>query len=226
MKVIAAETIMKKVAVVLAGCGVYDGAEISEAVLTLLSLEQQGASYQCIAPDIDQMHVVNHLTGEPVAGETRNVLVEAARIARGNVLALGEAKVDEFDALIVPGGFGAAKNLCSFAVEGADMTVLPEFLDFARAFRQAGKPIGLVCIAPVMAAAICGEGSQCTIGNDADTAAAIGAMGGEHLECPVSEARVDAERKLVTTPAFMLAGSVSEAYSGISECVREVLAIA
>jgi enhancing lycopene biosynthesis protein 2 len=181
MKVIAAETIMKKVAVVLAGCGVYDGAEISEAVLTLLSLEQQGASYQCIAPDIDQMHVVNHLTGEPVAGETRNVLVEAARIARGNVLALGEAKVDEFDALIVPGGFGAAKNLCSFAVEGADMTVLPEFLDFARAFRQAGKPI---------------------------------------------EARVDAERKLVTTPAFMLAGSVSEAYSGISECVREVLAIA
>jgi enhancing lycopene biosynthesis protein 2 len=217
---------MAKVAVVLAGCGVYDGAEINEAVLTLLSLEQQGASYQCIAPDIDQMHVVNHLTGEPVAGEVRNVMVEAARIARGNVISLAQADVADYDALLVPGGFGAAKNLCSFAVDGAQMSVLPQFLAFAQGFRQASKPIGLMCIAPVMTAAICGEGSQCTIGNDADTAAAIAAMGAEHLECPVTEARVDAERKLVTTPAYMLAGGVAEAYSGISECVREVLALA
>lgn len=217
---------MSKVAVVLAGCGVYDGAEINEAVLTLLSLEQQGASYQCFAPDIEQMHVINHLTGEPVAGESRNVLVEAARIARGNILDLSQARVDEFDALLVPGGFGAAKNLCNFAVAGAEMTVHPGFLELARAFHQAGKPIGLICIAPVMAAAICGEGTRCTIGTDADTAAAIAAMGGEHLECPVSEARVDAERKMVTTPAYMLAGNVSEAYDGISQCVSEVLALA
>ena len=216
---------MTKVAVVLAGCGVYDGSEINEVVLTLLSLEQRGASYQCIAPDIEQMHVVNHLTGEPAVGETRNVLVEAARIARGNVIDLASARVDDYDALIVPGGFGAAKNLCSFAVDGSAMEVVPAFLQFARSFSQAGKPIGLICIAPVMAAAICGEGSQCTIGNDADTAAAIATMGGEHLECPVSEARVDAHRKLVTTPAYMLAGSVSEAYDGIGECVREVLAL-
>lgn len=216
----------KQVAVVLAGCGVYDGAEINEAVLTLLSLEQQGASYQCFAPDIEQMHVVNHLTGEPVAGESRNVLVEAARIARGNIKDLASADVDSFDALIVPGGFGAAKNLCNFAVAGAEMQVQEEFLQLAQAFHRAGKPIGLVCIAPVMAAAICGEGSRCTIGDDADTAAAITAMGGEHLACPVSEARVDAQRKLVTTPAYMLAGSVSEAYSGISICVKEVLALA
>ncbi|MEH6583061.1 MAG: isoprenoid biosynthesis glyoxalase ElbB [Halioglobus sp.] len=216
---------MAKVAVVLAGCGVYDGAEVNEAVLSLLSLEQQGASYQCIAPDIDQMHVVNHLTGEPVAGESRNVLVEAARIARGNIIDLNSANAADYDALLVPGGFGAAKNLCSFAVEGADMAVLPEFLAFAQSFRQAGKPIGLICIAPVMAAAICGEGSQCTIGNDEETAVAIAAMGATHLECPVSEARVDKERKLVTTPAYMLAGSVSEAYSGISECVAELLAM-
>lgn len=215
-----------QVAVVLAGCGVYDGAEINEAVLTLLSLEQQGASYQCFAPDIEQMHVVNHLTGEPVAGESRNVLVEAARIARGNIKDLASADVDSFDALIVPGGFGAAKNLCNFAVAGAEMQVQDEFLQLAQAFHRAGKPIGLVCIAPVMAAAICGEGSRCTIGDDADTAAAITAMGGEHLACPVSEARVDAQRKLVTTPAYMLAGSVSEAYSGISICVKEVLALA
>ena len=217
---------MSKVAVVLAGCGVYDGAEINEAVLTLLSLEQQGASYQCFAPDIEQMHVINHLSGEPMAGERRNVLVEAARIARGNIKALDALEVEEFDALLVPGGFGAAKNLSNFAVAGAAMEVLPEFLEIARGFHRAGKPIGLICIAPVMAAAICGEGAQCTIGNDADTAAAIEAMGAQHLACPVSEARVDSERKLVTTPAYMLAGSVSEAYSGISECVREVLALA
>jgi enhancing lycopene biosynthesis protein 2 len=217
---------MSKVAVVLAGCGVYDGAEINEAVLTLLSLEQQGASYQCFAPDMEQMHVINHLSGEPMAGERRNVLVEAARIARGNIKALGALKVEDFDALLVPGGFGAAKNLCNFAVAGAAMEVLPEFLEAARGFHRAGKPIGLICIAPVMTAAICGEGAQCTIGNDADTAAAIESMGARHLECPVSEARVDTARKLVTTPAYMLAGSVSEAYSGISECVREVLALA
>lgn len=217
---------MKKVAVVLSGCGVYDGAEVNEAVLTLLCLEQQGASYQCFAPDIEQMHVVNHLTGEPAEGESRNVLVEAARIARGNIKDLAHASADEFDALLVPGGFGAAKNLSDFAVAGAAMEVQPDFLRLARAFHQSGKPVGLICIAPVMAAAICGAGARCTIGNDAETAAAVEAMGGVHLECPVSEARIDKERKLVTTPAYMLAGSVSEAYSGISECVQEVLALA
>ncbi len=217
---------MATVAVVLSGCGVYDGAEINEAVLTLLSLELQGAAYQCFAPDREQMHVINHLTGEPAEGESRNVLVEAARIARGNIKPLAEAQAADFDALLVPGGFGAAKNLCDFAVAGAEMSVQPEFLALARAFHEAGKPIGLICIAPVMAAAICGEGTQCTIGNDADTAAAISAMGGTHLECPVTEARVDRERKLVTTPAYMLAGSVSEAYAGISDCVKEVLALA
>jgi len=216
---------MVKVAVVLAGCGVYDGAEINEAVLTLLCLEQQGASYQCMAPNIEQMHVINHLTGEPAEGESRNVLVEAARIARGNVIDLATANADDYDALIVPGGFGAAKNLSNFAVAGADMEVQADFLGFAQAIHQSGKPIGLICIAPVMAAAICGEGTQCTIGDDADTAAAINSMGAQHVACPVTEARVDAGKKLVTTPAYMLADNVSEAYSGISECVKNVLAL-
>lgn len=216
---------MSKVAVVLAGCGVYDGAEINEAVLTLLCLEQQGASYECFAPNIQQMHVINHLTGEPAAGETRNVLVEAARIVRGNIRELTQADVDEFDALVVPGGFGAAKNLSNFAVAGAAMEVQPDFLKLARAFHHKSKPIGLICIAPVMAAAICGEGARCTVGDDADVVAAITAMGGEHVQCPVSEAHVDVERKLVTTPAYMLAGKVSEAYAGISACVKEVLAL-
>ena len=217
---------MSNVAVILSGCGVYDGAEINEAVLSLLSLEQQGASYQCFAPDREQMHVINHLTGEPAEGESRNVLVEAARIARGNIKPITEARAADFDALLVPGGFGAAKNLCDFAVDGDQMAVQADFLELAQAFHQAGKPIGLICIAPVMAAAICGEGTRCTIGNDADTAAAISAMGGEHLECPVTEARVDTDRKMVTTPAYMLAGSVSEAYAGISDCVKELLALA
>ena len=217
---------MSNVAVILSGCGFYDGAEINEAVLTLLSLEQQGANYQCFAPDREQMHVINHLTGEPVEGETRNVLVEAARIARGNIKPITEASAADFDALLVPGGFGAAKNLCDFAVAGDGMSVQPDFLQLAQQFHQAGKPIGLICIAPVMAAAICGDGTRCTIGNDPDTAAAIEAMGGEHLECPVTEARVDADKKMVTTPAYMLAGSVSEAYAGISDCVRNVLALA
>jgi enhancing lycopene biosynthesis protein 2 len=217
---------MTKVAVVLSGCGVYDGAEINEAVLTLLCLEQQGASYQCFAPDREQMHVINHLTGEAVEGESRNVLVEAARIARGNIKPITDASAADYDALLVPGGFGAAKNLCDFAVAGAAMAVQDDFLALAQSFHQTGKPIGLICIAPVMAAAICGEGTRCTIGSDADTAAAITAMGGEHLECSVTEARVDTERKMVTTPAYMLAGSVSEAYAGIGDCVKEVLALA
>ena len=214
---------MKKVAVVLAGCGVYDGAEINEAVLTLLALEQQSASYQCFAPNIDQLHVVNHLTGEVAEGETRNVLVEAARIARGEVKDVASAKVEDFDALVVPGGFGAAKNLSDFAVKGSGMTVQSDFLSFAQAMHQAGKPVGLICIAPAMSAAIFGEGVQCTIGNDEETATAITEMGGVHLDCPVEKACIDTERKLVTTPAYMLAGCVSDAHKGISELVSEVL---
>lgn len=216
---------MKKVAVVLAGSGVYDGSEIYESVLTFLALEKNQASYQCFAPDIEQMHVINHMTGEAM-NESRNVLVEAARLARGEIKSLNEAKVEDFDALLVPGGFGAAKNLSSFAVKGAEMEVLPEFLAFAQAMHQAGKPIGLMCIAPTMAAKIFGAGVQCTIGNDAEVGGAIEAMGGKPVECAVSEAFVDEANKLVTTPAYMLAGSISEAATGITACVDKVIAMA
>ncbi len=215
-----------KVAVVLAGCGVYDGAEINEAVLSLLALEQAGARYQCFAPDIEQLHVINHLNGDVAVGETRNVLVEAARIARGNIQPLAEADADDFDALLVPGGFGAAKNLSDFAVSGNAMTVQADFLQFARAMHLGGKPIGLICIAPTMAAAICGEGVSCTIGDDSETAAAIKAMGGEHRVCPVDKVVIDKERKLVTTPAYMLADCVLDAYKGITQCVAAVLNLA
>ncbi|MET0379277.1 MAG: isoprenoid biosynthesis glyoxalase ElbB [Spongiibacteraceae bacterium] len=214
----------KHVAVVLAGCGVYDGAEINEAVLVLLALEEAGATYQCFAPDIAQMHVINHLTGEPM-NETRNVLVEAARIARGNIKNLAAARAEDYAALIVPGGFGAAKNLSDFAVKGAELTVQPDFLQFAQAFHKAGKPVGLICIAPAMAAKIFGAGVECTIGNDVETATAIAAMGGKHIACPVDKVVVDNRNKLVTTPAYMLAGKVSEAAAGIRACVRDVLGL-
>ncbi len=216
---------MKKVAVVLSGCGVYDGAEINEVVLTLLALEQQGAEYQCFAPDIEQMHVINHLTGDEMS-ESRNVLVESARIVRGNVRDLAEANAADYDALLVPGGFGAAKNLSDFAVSGSDMSVQQGLLNIAQAMHKADKPVGLVCIAPTMAAKIFGEGVECTIGNDSETAATIEAMGARHIECPVNEACIDKSNKLVTTPAYMLAGSISEAAQGINECVRQVLALA
>jgi len=212
----------KKVAVILSGCGVYDGAEIHESVITLLRLDQRGAQAQCFAPNIAQMHVINHLTGEEMP-ESRNVLVESARIARGEVKDIREANVEDFDALIVPGGFGAAKNLSDFAVKGAECTVQPDVLALAEAFAEASKPVGLMCISPAMAAKIYGPGVICTIGNDADTAAAVDKMGATHQECEVSEIVEDTARKLVSTPAYMLAQSISEAASGINKMVDRVL---
>lgn len=212
----------KKVAVILSGCGVYDGAEIHESVITLLRLDQRGAHVQCFAPNITQMHVVNHLTGEEMP-ESRNVLTESARIARGQVKDLREANVEDFDALIVPGGFGAAKNLSNFAVEGAGCTVQPEVLALAEAFAEAGKPVGLICISPALAAKIYGPGVTCTIGNDTDTAAAMNKMGATHVDCAVSDIIEDKARKLVSTPAYMLAQSISEVASGINKLVDRVL---
>ncbi|WP_288377605.1 isoprenoid biosynthesis glyoxalase ElbB [uncultured Pseudomonas sp.] len=212
----------KKVAVILSGCGVYDGAEIHESVITLLRLDQRGAQVQCFAPNIAQMHVINHLTGEEMP-ESRNVLVESARIARGEVKDIREAKAEDFDALIVPGGFGAAKNLSNFAVEGANCSVNPDVLALAEAFAAACKPVGLICISPALAAKIYGPGVVCTIGNDAGTSAAVVKMGGTHEECDVHDIAEDTQRKLVTTPAYMLAKSISEAAGGIYKLVDRVL---
>ena len=212
----------KKVAVILSGSGVYDGAEIHESVITLLRLDQRGAQVQCFAPNVAQLHVINHLTGEEMP-ETRNVLVESARIARGNIKDIREADVEDFDALIVPGGFGAAKNLSNFAVEGAGCTVQPEVLALAEAFAEAGKPVGLMCISPALAAKIYGPGVTCTIGNDADTATAMNKMGASHEDCAVTDIIEDKARKLVTTPAYMLAQNISEAASGINKLVDRVL---
>jgi enhancing lycopene biosynthesis protein 2 len=212
----------KKVAVILSGCGVYDGAEIYESVITLLRLDQRGAQVQCFAPNIAQLHVINHLTGEEMP-ESRNVLVESARIARGEIKDIREADAEDFDALIIPGGFGSAKNLSNFAIEGTSCTVQPDVLALTEAFAEAGKPVGLICISPALAAKIYGPGVTCTIGNDTDTATALNKMGATHQDCAVSDIVEDKARKLVSTPAYMLAQSISEAASGINKLVDRVL---
>jgi len=214
----------KKIAVLLSGCGVYDGSEIYETVLTLLRLEQSGAEYQCFAPNDAMMHVINHLTGEEMP-ESRNILVEAARLARGNIVDLAEAKADEFDGLILPGGFGAAKNLCDFAVKGTDMSVRQDVIDFVRSFHKAQKPVGLMCIAPVMIPQLFDEKVTCTIGTDPSVAEAVTAMGAEHQDRAVDDICIDKANKVITTPAYMLAGSIFEASKGIFALVDEILSM-
>lgn len=214
-----------KVAVMLSGCGVYDGAEIHESVLTMLALARAGVSYQCVAPNMVQAHVINHLSGEEAKGESRNVLVEAARIARGNVLDVGKANPADYAALFFPGGFGAAKNLCDFAFKGTDCSIQPDVLKFAKAFASDKKPVCFICIAPAMIPRIYGDGARGTIGTDAGTAAAIEQMGGVHVSCPVREFVVDEQRKIVSTPAYMLAQNIAEAADGIEKAVKATLAL-
>ncbi|MBW8192387.1 isoprenoid biosynthesis glyoxalase ElbB [Neiella marina] len=216
---------MAKVAVILAGCGVFDGAEIHEAVCTLLALSKRGVDYQCFAPDIEQAHVINHLTGE-VAEERRNVLVEAARIARGEVKALASLDAGDFDAVIVPGGFGAAKNLSDFAFNGTDMVLEKELERSLKSFAAVSKPVGLLCIAPVIAPLIYGAGVKVTIGCDAEVATAISAMGGEHVDALVEQPVVDEVNKLVTVPAYMLGPDIASVATGIDALVGKVLALA
>ncbi len=190
---------MKKVGVVLSGCGVYDGAEIHETVLTLLAIARNGAQAVCFAPDKQQADVINHLTGEPMQ-ETRNVLIEAARITRGDIRPLAQAVSTELDALIVPGGFGAAKNLSNFASQGSESRVDSDLAALAVAMHQAGKPLGFMCIAPAMLPKIFDFPLRLTIGTDIDTAEVLEEMGAEHVPCPVDDIVVDEDNKIVTTP--------------------------
>jgi len=217
---------MKKIGVILAGCGYIDGAEIQEAVLTLLAVDRAGAEAVCLAPDIEQHHVVNHLTGKPVPGESRNVLVESARIARGNINELKNIGTLDLDALVLTGGYGAAKNLCDYAIKGADCKVNPDVAAAVQSFHKAGKPVGFMCIAPVIAAKLLGgEQIELTIGNDPETANDIVAMGAKHVECPVWNTVVSREKKVVTTPAYMLGPTIGEVSKGIEKLVKELLSL-
>jgi enhancing lycopene biosynthesis protein 2 len=215
---------MKKVGVVLSGCGVYDGAEITESVLTLLALSRGGAQAICFAPDKVQSDVINHLTGEAMA-DSRNVLIEAARIARGDIHPLNMAKAEALDALIVPGGFGAAKNLSNFAAQGSQCEVDDDLKALAQQMHQQGKPLGFICIAPALLPKIFDFPLRLTIGTDIDTAEVIEEMGGEHVPCPVEDIVVDEDNKIVTTPAYMLAQTIAEAAAGIDKLVARVLVL-
>lgn len=217
---------MTKVAVVLSGCGVFDGSEIHESVVTLLALDRGGAEVVIAAPQIDQAHVVDHSSGAEQSGETRSVAREAARIARGKVEDLADLKADDLDAVIFPGGFGAAKNLCTYAFAGRDLQVDPQVRRLTEEMAAAGKVIGTICIAPVATAKVLGDAGKkvrLTIGNDAATAADIDSFGAVHQNCAVDDIVVDDEHRVVSTPAYMLAGSISEAAAGIEKLVATVL---
>lgn len=216
----------KKIGVVLSGCGVYDGSEIHEAVITLLAIDRAGADAVCMAPNVDQMHVINHMTEEEMKEEKRNVLVESARIARGNIKDIATVNAVDIDALFFPGGFGAAKNLSDFAVKGENCSVHPEVVRLVREFAAAHKPQGVACIAPAMMAKIY-EGETAhptlTVGNDEDNSQKIEIMGSRHQACGVREIVLDQENKIVSTPAYMLGKNISEVAEGIEKSVQKLV---
>lgn len=212
---------MKKFAIILAGCGVYDGAEIHEAVMTMFAVMKNGAEYQIFAPDISQHHVVNHITGIEMP-ETRNVLTESARIARGKIQPLSELDMREFDALILPGGFGVAKNLCNFAFKGPDCEVNPEVSKVVREAVSLRKPVGALCISPVILAKVLGD-IELTIGNDAGTAAALEKMGAKHCTTTHGQVVTDTRHKIFTTPCYMLDANILQIAEGADNIVNAML---
>ncbi len=212
---------MKKFAVILAGCGSLDGSEIHESVMTLLAIDKLGASYKIFAPDINQHHVMNHYKKRPT-DETRNILVEAARIARCDIQALSEFRASDFDALVLPGGFGVAKNLCTYAFDGAGMKVIPEVEAALRAVKDQGKPIGALCIAPVILAKVFGNVTL-TIGKDETTEKHIESMGAKNIRTGHGDVVVDEENKLFTTPCYMLDARISHIAEGAENLIKAML---
>ncbi len=217
----------KRVGLLLSGAGFLDGSEIHEATCTLLSLDQRGATVVATAPDQAQHHVVNHLASQAVDGASRNVLQEAARIVRGRIRPLAGLSAEALDALILPGGFGAAKNLCSYAFDGAGMKVDPQVERLVRAMRSAGKPLGFICISPVIAGRLFGSDRvKLTIGNDPATAGHLRGWGAEHVDCAVDQIVVDQRLKVVTTPAYMYETWIAPVAAGIDKLVGAVLEMA
>ncbi|MCF6171511.1 MAG: isoprenoid biosynthesis glyoxalase ElbB [Bacteroidales bacterium] len=213
----------KKFAVVLSGCGVYDGAEIHEATLTMLAIMRQGATYQCFAPDIPQHHVINHLNGKEM-DESRNVLIESARIARGDIKPLHEFDGNDFDALIFPGGFGAAKNLSTVAFDGANASVNPEVEKAVKQMISLKKPIGALCISPAFIAKILKD-VNVTIGSDKGTADAIEAMGATHVETTHGDVVFDEDKMVFTTPCYMLDANILDIDDGANNVVKEMMKV-
>jgi enhancing lycopene biosynthesis protein 2 len=213
-----------KAAIILAGCGVFDGAEIHEAVMTLYAIDKNGCSFEVFAPNVAQHHVINHLTGKEMK-ESRNVLTEAARIARGKIRPLTEYRAGQFDALFLPGGFGVAKNLCTYAFDGPDCNVDRVVEEAIRSTHRAGKPIGALCISPVLVARVLGNVTV-TIGDDRKTASDIGALGGKHENRRHGEISIDRKNLVVTAPCYMLNATISEIASDAEAVVMAVMDLA
>ena len=211
----------KKFAVVLSGCGVFDGAEIHEATLTLLAIMRQGAEYQCFAPDIKHHHVINHISGDEM-NETRNVLIESARIARGDIKPLDEFNGNDFDALIFPGGFGAAKNLSTVAFKGPDAVVNPDVEKAVLQMVDLKKPVGALCIAPAFIAKIL-KNVSVTIGTDKGTIEAIEAMGASHVDTGHGDVVFDENKLIFTTPCYMLDATILDIDDGANNIVKAML---
>lgn len=210
----------KKIAFVLSGCGVKDGSEIHESVAALIALDRAGYEVVFTAPDVQQTATVDHST-EKSEAQARNALKEGARIARGNIRSLSDLRSEDYDAVLFPGGFGAALTLCSFASDGPDCSVNPEVESLIIDALQSGKPIAAMCIAPVILARTI-PGARLTIGSHPETADAINSMGAVHVNCSVNDCVVDRERKLVTTPAYMLAAGPAEVYEGAVSMVEKL----
>lgn len=215
---------MKKIAVILSGNGVFDGAEIHEATLTMYAIAKQNATYEIFAPDIEQHHVINHISGEEMP-EKRNVLIEAARIARGQITDLAKFDASSFDGLILPGGFGAAKNLSTFAFDGAEFTVNEGVEKAIRSMIEQKKPVGALCISPVLLAKILGD-VEVTIGQDEGTAEAVKSMGATHKQTSHGEVVVDKKYKVVTTPCYMLDATIAQIGDGAGNLVNAILELA
>jgi enhancing lycopene biosynthesis protein 2 len=212
---------MKKIAVILSGCGVFDGAEIHEAVLTLLAIAKHNATYELFAPDVNQHHVLNHLTGREMP-EQRNVLVEAARIGRGTVKPLNEYNAAGYDALVFPGGFGVAKNLCDYALKGNDYSVIPEVAEAIVQTHKLAKPIGALCISPVLLAAVL-PNVNVTLGNYNDAAKTVESRGATHQVCASGEICVDKTNKIVSAPCYMLDANIAQIYDEANKLIDALL---
>lgn len=220
---------MKKICVILSGCGVFDGTEIQEAVLTLLYLDRAGVEVSCYAPDIFQQDVVDHITMEAVAEERRNVLVESARIVRGQVKSLLDLNIDDFDALVMPGGVGTEKNLCAPTDDGAGRAIDPEVARVIREAHASGKVIGAMCNTPLLVAQALRDTDSnptLTVGTDEQVIAALAAFNAQPLQAEANEVVVDQKNRIVSTPAFMLAEDISQLSYGIKKLVTEVLEMA
>jgi len=212
---------MKKFAVILAGCGVRDGAEIHEAVLTLLAIKKHGADYEIFAPDIKQYHVVDHVSGK-VTGEERNVLKESARIARGYIKPLSDFQARSFDALVFPGGFGVAKNLCTYAYEGSDCQVNTDVSKAIKDMVSLQKPIGAMCISPVVVAKVLGN-VEITVGDDKATIHDVEAMGSTHIKTSHGEVVKDPHRMIYTTPCYMLDANILQIELGTYNLIGAIM---